>query len=109
MAANPGRSRYPRDNYDMTEAGFKQFSLFAAATGIPVDHSQADYVEPSSVIWVNFHADDMNVRIFYADWDPETKEASYREELLIPGVKLYQEFPAISRLQVVVGSKSIKG
>jgi hypothetical protein len=104
-----GQMRILYVDYDMAGAQSKQFSLFAAATGIPVDRSKATYDKPGSLIWVNFHADDMNVRIFYADWDPKTKEASYREELLIPGVSLFQEFPVISRLQVVVGSKSIKG
>jgi hypothetical protein len=103
-----GQMRILYVDYDMAGAESKQFSLFAAATGIPVDRPYANYIEPGFVQWPNFYDEEMKVRIFYADWDPQTQEASYQEELLIPGASLHQEFPVKSRVQVV-GSKSIKG
>jgi hypothetical protein len=95
-------------DYDMAGAESKQFSLFAAATGIPVDRPDANYTEPDIEVWTKFHEEEEKVRVFYADWNPETKTAYYREELLIPGASLHRDFMVKSRVQVV-RSKSTKG
>jgi hypothetical protein len=62
------------------------FTLFAAATGIPVKHT-ADQISKLKAAepWQKIFAEGVLLRIIYADYEPGAEIAKNREELLIPG------------------------
>jgi hypothetical protein len=62
------------------------FTLFAAATGIPVKHTADQSRKPKAGDpWQKIFEKGVLLRVIYADYEPGTETAKNREEMLILG------------------------